>query len=35
MRVGLYPLESQPEPRAAIHNYNTQLSALIALAAAL
>jgi predicted alpha-1,6-mannanase (GH76 family) len=32
---GLYPLEWQPEPRAAIHNYNTQLSALIALAAAL
>lgn len=32
---GLYPLEWQPSPRAAIHNYNTQLSALIALAAAL
>jgi predicted alpha-1,6-mannanase (GH76 family) len=30
----LYPLEWQPEPRAAISNYNTQLSALIALAAA-
>jgi predicted alpha-1,6-mannanase (GH76 family) len=30
---GLYPLEWQPEPRAAIHNYNTQVSALIALAA--
>lgn len=31
---GLYPLEWQPEPQAAIHNYNTQLSAMIALVAA-
>jgi predicted alpha-1,6-mannanase (GH76 family) len=31
---GLYPLEWQAEPRAAIHNYNTQLSALIAVVAA-
>jgi hypothetical protein len=31
----LYPLEWQQPPRAQIANYNTQLSALIALAAAL
>jgi predicted alpha-1,6-mannanase (GH76 family) len=30
----LYPLEWQEGPRAAIHNFNTQLSALIALGAA-
>ncbi|MCW1926610.1 glycoside hydrolase family 76 protein [Luteolibacter arcticus] len=32
---GLYPLEWQPPPRAKVVNYNTQLSALIAIAAAL
>lgn len=32
---GLYPLEWHTPPRAAIHNFNTQLSALIAVAAAL
>lgn len=31
---GLYPLEWHEPPRAKIHNYNTQLSALIALVAA-
>lgn len=32
---GLYPLEWQEPPRAEIHNFNTQLSALIALQAAI
>ena len=32
---GLYPLEWQEAPRAEIHNFNTQLSALIAVVAAL
>jgi predicted alpha-1,6-mannanase (GH76 family) len=32
---GLYPLEWHQPPRAEIHNFNTQLSALIALAAAM
>jgi len=32
---GLYPLEWQEPPRAKIHNFNTQLSALIAIEAAM
>ena len=32
---GLYPLEWQEPPRAEIHNFNTQLSALIAIEAAM
>jgi predicted alpha-1,6-mannanase (GH76 family) len=32
---GLYPLEWQEPPRAEIHNFNTQLAALIAIAAGL
>ena len=35
VKDGLYPLEWQEPPRAEIHNYNTQLAALIALAACL
>jgi hypothetical protein len=31
---GLYPLEWHEPPRAEIHNYNTQLAALIAILAA-
>lgn len=34
MEDGLYPLEWQEPPRAVIHNFNTHLSALIALIAA-
>lgn len=35
LKDGLYPLEWQEPPRAEIHNFNTQLSALITLAARL
>lgn len=35
MKDGLYPLEWHEPPRAEIHNFNTQLSALVALVAAL
>jgi predicted alpha-1,6-mannanase (GH76 family) len=34
-KEGLYPLEWQEAPRAEIHNFNTQLSALITFAAAI
>ncbi|QJE97533.1 glycoside hydrolase family 76 protein [Luteolibacter luteus] len=35
LKDGLYPLEWQEPPRAEIHNFNTQLSALIAIEAAM
>ena len=35
VKDGLYPLEWQEPPRAEIHNFNTQLSALIAITAAI
>lgn len=34
LKDGLYPLEWQEPPRAEIHNYNTQLAAMIAILAA-